>query len=202
MPRVRIIFEKTDWFVFVNHMDLPTVFSRAAKRAGLAQEFTQGFSPHPHISLAAPLAIGLDGYAEPADFWFVTWDNSSESAWNSYLPRGLKILRSSEVDTDGPALGKVANAAAYEIVGLMSALDKEGLDILKDEVTKSGVLFDASISDGRISLSVGGLEHCGAGNFVRALKTAGKCDGWSDLQMTRLLVGRWEPQVGKVVPLI
>lgn len=202
MPRIRVIFQKTDWFVFVNHMDLPTVFSRAAKRAGLAQEFTQGFSPHPHISLAAPLAIGLDGFAEPADFWFVSWDDSSESLWNRYLPHGLEILQSAEVAADGPALAKTANAAVYEIRGADCTLVEADMSILKEAVTKSGALFDASVRDGVISLSVGGLENCGAGNFVRALKEAGRCTGWADLLMVRVLVGSWDAEAGRVVPLI
>ena len=92
MSRIRIIFEKRGLFTFVNHMDLPVVFSRAARRAGLTQEFTQGFSPHPRISLASPLAIGVDGLAEPADFWFAEWDSGSSLRWSAMLPEGLKIL--------------------------------------------------------------------------------------------------------------
>ena len=64
MPRIRIIFEKKGWITFLNHLDLPVLFSRAARRAGLSQEFTQGFSPHPHISLGPALAAGVEGVQE------------------------------------------------------------------------------------------------------------------------------------------
>ena len=104
MSRIRIIFRKSGWITFVNHMDLPTALSRAARRAGLSQEFTQGYSPHPHISLGPPLAIGVEGRAEAAEFWFNQWDESSAAKWNLCLPEGIEILRYREVD--GPALAK------------------------------------------------------------------------------------------------
>ena len=85
MPRIRIIFEKKGWITFLNHQDLPVLFSRAARRAGLSQEFTEGFSPHPRISLGPALAAGVVGSNEPADFWFNVWDSSCAEKWNEKL---------------------------------------------------------------------------------------------------------------------
>ena len=116
MFRIRIIFEKKGWITFLNHLDLPVLFSRAARRAGLSQEFTQGFSPHPHISLGPALAAGVEGVQEPADFWFNEWDDSCAVRWNDKLPEGIQILKHAEVE--GPSLSKLATAAIYRISGV------------------------------------------------------------------------------------
>jgi uncharacterized protein (DUF2344 family) len=200
MPRIRIIFEKKEWITFVNHMDLPLIFSRAARRAGLSQEFTQGFSPHPHMSLGPALAIGVTGLAEPAEFWFNEWEDENCVLWNSKLPQGLKILKCAEVD--GPALAKFTTAAIYRISGAKSELASEAENVLKDASAKAGQLFACSRENGTVVLTVGELNRCGAGCFVNALKDNGICAGWPDLDIVRQSVGTWDAASGKVLPLI
>lgn len=200
MARIRIIFEKKGWAIFLNHLDLPVLFSRAARRAGLAQEYTQGFSPHPRISLGPALAAGVEGFEEPADFWFDEWKNGDTAAWNSMLPEGIRILAHAEVD--GPALSKLATAAVYSIKGANFVLGSEGSEILKKEVERTGILYDAVNSDGTVNLTVGDLEHCGAAGLVRSLKEAGICGGWKDLVVARRSVGAWDAERRAVLPLV
>lgn len=201
MPRIRIIFEKTGLFTFVNHMDLPVIFSRAARRAGLSQEFTKGFSPHPRISLAAPLAIGVDGYCEPADFWFEKWDGGACARWNEMLPEGLRILKYLEIE-EGPGLAKSANAAVYRISGADMKLNEAAAETAADAARKLNALYKYSFEDGVLTLSVCDLERCGAGVFVKALTEAGFINGWPDLQIERLLTGRWNEETGEAEPLL
>ncbi len=200
MPRIRIIFEKKEWITFVNHMDLPTMFSRAARRTGLIQEFTEGFSPHPHISLGPPLAIGVEGKEEPADFWFKEWNDSNLEEWNKNMPHGIKILKCAEVD--GPALAKLATAGTYTLNGCGFELDGRALEILEEEAKAKGELFASAIENGTVTLTVGDLEHCSAGSLVKALKEAGICEGWTDLRIVRERVGRWDSQSAAMRPLI
>lgn len=200
MARIRIIFEKKGWIIFINHMDLPVLFSRAARRAGLSQEFTQGFSPHPHISLCSPLAIGVEGRAEPAEFWFNEWHGESAVYWNAKLPEGLKILQYAEVE--GPALAKLATAAVYIIAGTGFDLSCDAKAVLEKESKRTGILYSSSLDEGIVTLTVGGLENCGAGNFVRALKDSGICGGWSDLSIVRETVGTWDTETSRTLSLI
>ncbi|WP_087368047.1 TIGR03936 family radical SAM-associated protein [Cloacibacillus sp. An23] len=200
MSRIRILFEKRGFFVFVNHMDLPVVFSRAARRAGLVQEFTQGFSPHPRISLAPPLAIGVEGLAEPADFWFDEWDENSSERWSSALPDGLKILKWAEAD--GVSLAKLAQTALYRVRGASSQFGEREAAVLADEAGRIDALLDCRVEDGAVMLAVRDLEHCGAGLFVKALASAGIVSGWGGLRMERLAVGLWNEDKRSVVPLI
>ncbi len=201
MSRIRILFEKLGFFVFVNHMDLPVIFSRAARRAGLSQEFTQGFSPHPRISLAPPLAIGVEGLAEPAEFWFIQWNGGSAEKWSEALPNGLKILKWSEID--GVSLAKLASAALYRVRGADGPLSMEAVSILTGETERMGALLDCRLdADGALLLSVRDLEHCGAGLFVKALSAAGLCAGWGGLRMERAAVGCWNDEKRAVEPLV
>ncbi len=200
MSRIRIIFEKTGWITFLNHQDLPVLFSRAARRAGLSQEFTEGFSPHPRISLGPALAAGVVGSNEPADFWFNVWDSSCAEKWNEKLPEGISIVGHAEVD--GPSLSKEATAATYRISGIGFDLDCDALDVLRNEVRKAGILYGSFNEKGSAVLTVGDLEHCGAGNLVRSLRDEGICEGWKDLFIVRECVGAWDAVSGTIRPLI
>jgi len=199
MVRIRIIFEKKGLISFLNHQDLPVLFSRAAKRAGLSMEFTQGFSPHPHISLGPPLASGVEGCYEPADFWFNEWGGTSLEVWNAALPEGLKILECAEAD--GPALAKSAVAAVYRICGLGFELGEKAKTVLQESVGEN-TLYAASVDCGCIVLAVGDLEHCSAGSLVKILRENGICSGWPDLFIVRESVGSWDAVSGRVLPLI
>ena len=200
MSRIRIIFEKKGWITFLNHQDLPVLFSRAARRAGLSQEFTEGFSPHPRISLGPALAAGVVGSNEPADFWFNVWDSSCAEKWNEKLPEGISIVGCAEVD--GPSLSKEASAATYRINGVGFDLGSDALEVLRDEAGKTGILYVSFLERGSAVITVGDLEHCGAGNLVRRLRDEGICEGWKDLYIVRECVGAWDAASGTIRPLI
>lgn len=200
MVRIRIIFQKTGWCTFINHLDLPVIFARSARRAGLSQEFTQGFSPHPRLSLGPPLAAGVTGLAEAADFWFNGWNGKSMKDWNAKLPDGLRLLAFCEAD--GVSLAKLTTGAIYKLRGDSVVLNGEALAVLEQEVRRTGELFLSTLTEGEITLVIGGLEQCGAGNMVRALTGAGVVSGWRDLRIVRETVGTYDNSSGKILPLV
>ncbi|MDO4987494.1 MAG: TIGR03936 family radical SAM-associated protein [Synergistes sp.] len=201
MARIRVLYEKKGLITFVNHMDLPVIFSRAARRAGISQEFTQGFSPHPRISLAPPLAIGVTGLAEPADFWLNELHDGLISDWNEKLPAGLKILKF-KVIYDDRVLAKSVNAALYEIEGSGIILDANAEKFAADEAKKYNAFYSSSFENGKLKIAVGDLEHCGAATLVKALIAKDVIRGWSDVNMTRLAAGRWNTETSSVEPLV
>lgn len=49
---------------FLGHRDMLRLFARAAVRAGLAIRYSQGFNPHPRLSLPLPRSVGVSSEAE------------------------------------------------------------------------------------------------------------------------------------------
>lgn len=200
MPRVRIYFSKTDLACFISHTDLPMLFSRAARRAGLKPERTQGFSPHPRLALAPPLPVGVVGLREPADFWFDAWDDASFPAWRGKMPAGVAILEAREIrDPASPSLAKLCAAASYRIAGAAGA--EAIARALEAPLRASGGLLALSAQGDWAALAVRDLERNGPSGMVRALKEAGLVSGWSELSVTRTAVGGWDEAEKRVVPV-
>jgi len=65
--RYRVRFEKRDALRFISHHDLMRVFELALRRSGLKVAFTQGFNPHPRLSFAVALPLGVESLDEIVD---------------------------------------------------------------------------------------------------------------------------------------
>lgn len=205
MPRIRIHFSKKDFACFISHIDLPILFGRAARRAGLRAEQTQGFSPHPRLALCPPLPIGVVGLCEPADFWFLEWgdpDKNSLEAWNSFMPEGIEIISAVEVETGSVSLNKLCTAAAYTIEPMNGADTDEVASVLEANLREVGALLAISGCDGVVSLAASDLERCGPSRMVKSLIAAELISSWEDLAITRTAVGGWDDARGAVVRLM
>jgi radical SAM-linked protein len=67
VSRYRMRFEKRDALRFISHHDLMRVFELALRRSGLHVAFTQGFNPHPKVSFALALPLGVESFDEIVD---------------------------------------------------------------------------------------------------------------------------------------
>lgn len=199
MPRVRIHFSKKNFACFISHIDLPMLFGRAARRAGLRAELTQGFSPHPRLALCPPLPVGVMGLREPADFWFLEWDGDSLGRWNANMPRGIEILSAREVD--GVSLNKLCAAASYEIELLNGASADDAAAVLEDTLKEANALLAISADGEIVRLAASDLERCGPSRMVKNLVESGLITAWDDLAITRTEVGGWDAARRVVIPL-
>lgn len=94
-PRCRVAFAfRLDGDLrFISHHDTLRLFRRALARAGLPVKFSQGFNPHPRITLPLPRPVGV---ATEADLLVVEF-NASVSAEQSrialagQLPSGIEL---------------------------------------------------------------------------------------------------------------
>jgi radical SAM-linked protein len=68
MYRINFIFAKKGTMRFISHLDLMRLFMRAVRRARLPIKMTEGFSPHPKISLKRALRLGTESEDEEASF--------------------------------------------------------------------------------------------------------------------------------------
>ena len=117
MQRLRVRFRRGEELKFISHLDLMRLWQRAFNRAGMALAYSEGFTPHPRISLAAPLALGVTSQAELMDIFLAKWisPDSFTTAVSNQLPPGIEILQVSQIPPTLPSLQSQIRYAEYEV---------------------------------------------------------------------------------------
>ena len=64
---LRIRFGKEGALRFIGHLDVLRTFQKIFRRAGIPMCYSQGFNPHPIMSFALPLGLGLTSEGEYLD---------------------------------------------------------------------------------------------------------------------------------------
>ena len=117
MQRLRIKFSRGDEIKFISHLDITRLWERAFHRAQIQLAYSEGFSPHPKISLAAPLAVGITSEAELMDI-FVTRTVSPHwfaAAVSQQFPPGIAILGVYQTGLSLPSLQSQVRYAEYRV---------------------------------------------------------------------------------------
>ncbi|MBO8137268.1 MAG: DUF2344 domain-containing protein [Desulfotomaculum sp.] len=112
MPKYKIMFSKTGMARFISHLDLLRIFERAFRRADLPMAFSQGFNPHPKMSIAAPLAVGIEGKQELLEIELTgkMEENEITRRLNSSLPAGVEVLGVKQAQGTKPLMAMVKRA--------------------------------------------------------------------------------------------
>ena len=82
---------------FLSHADLLRTLVRACVRADLTLKYSQGFNPHPRISLPLPKAVGLDSRGDVLCFQLALWRDHIDGEYinqrlSKQLPQGITLL--------------------------------------------------------------------------------------------------------------
>lgn len=184
MPRVRMIFSKTGPASFISHIDLPIIFGRAVRRAGLGPEMTQGFSPHQRIALGPPLPVGVEGLQEPSDMWTLKWRDDSEAALREAMPRGIYVI-GARVIPDGRSLSKLIVSAEYEIrfaVGVSVRPASSAIAEMLEEAEAGSCQEEGETLRVTVERE---LERCGPSRMVARMIESGAIDGWRSVMIKR-----------------
>ncbi len=64
---IRIRFGKEGMMRYIGHLDVLRTFQKIFRRAGIPMQYSQGYSPHPVMSFALPLGLGLTSEGEYLD---------------------------------------------------------------------------------------------------------------------------------------
>lgn len=94
MRAVRLNFSKTGRAIYISHLDINRMMTRAVRRAKLPMWYTEGFNPHPYLTFALPLSLGQSSDCEYMDIRIegdIT-DEEIMNRLNAVLPDGVKIL--------------------------------------------------------------------------------------------------------------
>ena len=65
--KIRIRFGKHGAMKYIGHLDIMRYFQKAMRRAAIPMKFSQGYHPHPIISFAEPLGLGITSDGEYMD---------------------------------------------------------------------------------------------------------------------------------------
>jgi radical SAM family uncharacterized protein/radical SAM-linked protein len=147
--RIRMQFTKTGRVRFLSHLDLMTLFQRAATRAGIPLSFSQGFNPHPKMSFGPALSVGMESESEFLDMEtdpFIDLLRITKDLNNS-LPAGIRILESRIIPRNAPSLSGGIGRYVYDVTvpatrraGLADRvaafLSRASLMVVKDERQK------------------------------------------------------------------
>ena len=117
MLRLRIRFSRGKELKFISHLDIIRLWIRVLRRAQIPLEYSEGFTPHPKISLAVPLSVGVTADNELMDI-FVTRAVSPHwftDAVNHQLPPGLEILETSPIGSNVPSLQSQVRFTQYQV---------------------------------------------------------------------------------------
>lgn len=89
----RLLFSKNGRAKYISHLDLMRTFQRAFQRADLTIKHTEGFNPHPFISILLPLSTGFSSQCEILEFQLlddIAPEEVSERL-NAVLPEGILV---------------------------------------------------------------------------------------------------------------
>ena len=117
MHRLRVRFKRGAEVKFISHLDIIRLWHRALSRAGIELAYSEGFNPHPRISLAAPLALGVTSEAELMDVVITRYISPQyfTACVSQQLPLGIEIVQVYPIAPTLPSLQSQVRYAEYVV---------------------------------------------------------------------------------------
>lgn len=122
MDKLRLRFSKTGRAVYISHLDLMQTMQRGFARAGYALKYSEGFNPHPQISIALPLSVGAASVCELMDFRLKEDVDLAAlpQRLTAALPEGVEVTAAYEADR------KCAQIKWLQVEGLFEYDERDG----------------------------------------------------------------------------
>ncbi|MCR5625535.1 MAG: TIGR03936 family radical SAM-associated protein [Lachnospiraceae bacterium] len=130
--KFRIKFMKTGSMKFIGHLDVMRYFQKVFRRAGIIVKLTEGFSPHPIMSFASPLGIGL---TTEGDYLDVTLTDEIFEEDSTGIAEGGSDTFISATKEGGSV--ETASASEEDVVGEESVSEEGGSIFLSPEEEKA-----------------------------------------------------------------
>lgn len=110
---LRIQYRKNGMMKFLSHLDMVRLVERSLRRADMPLKFSQGFNPHPKISFAAPLSVGVTSDYELVDIE-LTEEVDLETFKTTFavvFPTGIQFVRAYYLETSKSLMSMVSDCA-------------------------------------------------------------------------------------------
>lgn len=117
VQRLRITFTRGEEMKYITHLDLMRFWERALRRAALPIAYSEGFTPHAQISLAAPLPVGTTSEAELMDVFLSehVMPKRFLADTSKQLPAGVSVVSAQEIGLALPAVQADVRFAEYDV---------------------------------------------------------------------------------------
>ena len=129
---------------YISHLDFVRLFHRAVRRADIPFVFSQGFNPHPIMTVSQPLSVGVTSDCEYMKVGFdgEFLNDDLKIRMNKALPPGYEIKAVCRAEGKNPDLTKIDRAeytveVEYEGSPDTAAL-MENKELIVMKKTKSG----------------------------------------------------------------
>lgn len=147
MYKIRICFSKTGYSKYVSHLDLMKTLQRTFRRGGIDISYSQGFNPHPVMSIAHPLPLGVEGLCEYMDISVDSEPDFEELKikMNNALPQDIRVIKVTAAEKPLNVLVRAEYSAIVNLKQNVESLDekiKSFLDldeIVVEKKTKRGL---------------------------------------------------------------
>ena len=113
--RIRLKFSKYGTMKYIGHLDMLRYFQKAFRRANVPMKYSEGFNPHPIMSFAAPLGVGITSEGEYLDIETeVDVDlNALVCDVNAQMVEGCNVLAARELLQDEKKAMAAVSACDY-----------------------------------------------------------------------------------------
>ncbi len=175
--RLRLRFARGKEAAAIGHLDLSRIWTEAFQAAGATVSYSQGNRPHPRLTLAAGLPVGVISDAELLDVVLARRVDPADilPELERHLPPGLSPIDCREVGVGLPSLPSAIRWAEYEV-----DVADEGRD---DGLEKAIAAF---LSRERLDWEDTRGEKVRRYDLralVQELRLSGRCDGAARLSM-------------------
>ncbi len=128
--------------MFISHLDFLRLIQRAMRRAELPLKFSEGFNPHPCLSFAQPLGVGITGEKELFEVELTKKCDDIVLRLAPKLPKGILVTEAVPCEKNNFAkIARGVYAVRPQVLPTKEQLAGflEKTEIFTEKKTKSGV---------------------------------------------------------------
>lgn len=142
MIKIRFLYEVKDRMRFLSNLEMRDMFERAMRRANVPLKYSQGYNPHPSISICAPLKVGVSSFYELVDVELTEKFNADQllKTQREILPQGINLIDFKFLEKT-KSLMALVKASTYVAKIPMSGVSYDTMDkklekfMLQDKIT-------------------------------------------------------------------
>lgn len=175
-------YGRDDRVKFISHLDFVRCFHRAVRRSALNFEFSQGFNPHPVMTIAQPLPVCVTSESEYMKVGFVTdmTDCEIKDELNRRMPPGFSVYAVKRVEGKEIDLTKINMAEYITEIECEKPCRAEQIleraELVVPKKTKSGV------KDSDIRPHISELETLGFSDNIMTVRMVVSCGSTYNLK--------------------